>query len=153
MTRAALRWKTWAAFALLLGIALGGCAVAIPILPAGPGGIVLIPRTDPLTYDPDARFFFVEYLKESPGTIRRVAVLLELAEGELGLLLNPERYSSADIGVAALKEMIPRYLPLRLNQIRNGDGKPLGYAFLPPGAGLRLLSRELGRYTFELTGN
>lgn len=157
-TRGKQAWAaTLCALGVTLGLALGGCAAARKILPAkilpsaGPE-LVLSPRTNPNTYDERARFFFVEYLQASAGTTRRVAVLAEPAAGALAMILNPGRYTTGGTGVASLKKMVRRYHPLRLYQIRDTGGKPLGYAFLLPGVGLRPLSRDRGRYTLELTG-
>ncbi|MEK6709551.1 MAG: hypothetical protein AABZ64_03140, partial [Nitrospinota bacterium] len=134
------RWSR--VLSLALAAALAGCQAPqfltkIRSLASG-SEVTLVPlaQLDPSLYR--AHIFYAEYLDETAATTERVAVLAEEAQDTLRLILSTTRYLSGETGTGRLPELAQRFAPLRLHVIQAGDGRRLGYAFLPPGKTLRL---------------
>ena len=110
--------------------------------------LVPLAQLDPSLYR--AHIFYAEYLDETAATTERVAVLAEEAQDTLRLILSTTRYLSGETGTGRLPELAQRFAPLRLHVIQAGDGRRLGYAFLPPGKTLRLVRKIRGLHHFEI---
>ncbi len=138
---------------LALGLAaalLGGC-LRLPavVLGGGTAQVHLAAEPEVDKKRDKERLFFAEFLEQSGTTTRRVGVFAERAEGPLALLLNPERFVSGEVGAATLGELEGRFAPLRLHAIYDQTGRRLGYAFLPTGRALRVISVKQDLYILD----
>lgn len=105
-------------------------------------------------FDPDKsllkkKLFFAEYLQKSARVSKRIAVLLEVPETPLAVLMDPRKYQPSQSGSASLEDIMKRYTPLQLHILQAPAGKLLGYALLHSKQKLRTVRITQGRYWLQ----
>lgn len=110
----------------------------------------VLPLPDPDNSVLKKQLFFTEYLQKSERASKRIAVLLEVPETPLAVLMDPRKYQPSQSGAASLEVIMKRYAPLQLHLLQAPAGKFLGYALLHSKQRLRTVRLTQGRYWLQI---